>query len=239
MRLRALAATLAAGLTLGTAAPATAEEPPRTISVSGAAAATVPNDTARFVFGVRAERATAAGALRATAGRLRRVIAGVVAQGVPSADVVTTDVFLSRVTVPAAPGSARRVVRYVAVDYVRVTVRRVDAAGRVLDAAVQSGATSVSGPVFSPGDVGAVYRTALVSAFDEARDKARRLAAQAGVTLGAPMSIREGAAPTLQALTPPQPSLPNTVERRRVARTPVRPGTTRVHARVAVVFAIS
>jgi uncharacterized protein YggE len=80
------------------------------------------------------------------------------------------------------------------------------------------------------------YKRTLVAAFREARDKAERLAAEAGVRLGAPVSVREGTV----AESVPGTGLQDTAGGRTPRQTtPVRPGTTRVTADVVVVFAIS
>jgi uncharacterized protein YggE len=236
MKIRFLGVALAATVALGATAPALAQEQTRTITVSGDSSAVVPNDQARFVFGVQTARPTAQAALLATSNTIRRVISRVGAAGVAGADVETSTISLSRVSRPVSPGSGRRVVEYQAFESVRVTVRSVRSAGRVVDAAVGGGATSVGGPAFSPSNVGDVYKRTLVAAFREARDKAERLAAEAGVRLGAPVSIREGTV----AEPVPAGSLPDTVNRQARGRTtPVRPGTTRVTADVVVVFSIS
>lgn len=236
MKIRATGAVLAATLALGATAPALAQEQPRTITVSGDSSTVVPNDLARFTFAVQMSRRTARAALLATSATTRRVISRVGAAGVRGPEIVTSDISLSRVSRPVRPGSGQRGVEYTAVNTVRVTVRDVSSSGRVVDAAVAGGATGVSGPFFSPSSVRDVYKRTLVAAFREARDKAERLAAEAGVRLGSPVSIREGTV----AEPVPAPSLPDTGGPGRTpARTPVRPGNTRVTADVVVVFAIS
>ncbi|HVE69632.1 MAG TPA: SIMPL domain-containing protein [Solirubrobacteraceae bacterium] len=242
MSIRSLGVALvaASGLVLGPAGPAGAQEQARTITVSGSAASVVPNDLARFTFGVQTRRPTADAALRATSARVRRVIARVRGANVAADDVMTSTISVFRSTRPAAPRSTRRIVEYVSTNSIGVTVRDVGRSGEVIDAAIAGGATGLSGPVFSSSDAEAVYRRTLVTAFQGAREKAQRLAAEAGVTLGAPVSIRETGAPP--APTPPLPSLSlpaGGFERRRMPFTPVRPGTSRVRAGVAVVFAIS
>jgi Protein of unknown function (DUF541) len=63
--------------------------------------------------------------------------------------------------------------------------------GAVVDAAVAAGAASVDGPSFFIDDPQALLRRALVAAFRDARSKAAALAAEAGLTLGQAISIRE------------------------------------------------
>jgi len=236
MKIRFLGVALAATLVLGATAPALAQEQTRTITVSGDSSAVVPNDLARFVFGVQTARPTAQAALLAASTTMRRVISRVGAAGVARADTETSTVSVSRVSRPVRPGSGQRVVEYQAFESVRVTVRDVRSAGRVVDAAVAAGASGVNGPSFSPSNVRDAYKRTLVAAFRDARDKAERLAAEAGVRLGAPVSVREGTV----AEPVPAAGVPDTVNRQARRRTtPVRPGTTQVTADVVVVFSIS
>jgi hypothetical protein len=75
-----------------------------------------------------------------------------------------------------------------------VTIRRLAEAGTVVDRAVGAGATSVDGPQLGVADIKEIYRRTLAAAFADARAKAERLAAQAGIRLGAPIRIRESGA---------------------------------------------
>jgi uncharacterized protein YggE len=202
----------------------------RTISVAGDASMSVPNDAARFVLGVEVSRRTPGAALRTSSARMRRVTARLRASGIPAADIETLVVDLDRV-VRRRRGGRRRLVRFVATNRVRVTVREVRRAGETVDAAVRSGATSVRGPDFFRSDARALYRQALLMAFDDARAKADALARRAGGTIGRPLSIRESgfeesvAERGLERAAAPGRRAP-----------PVEPGTTEVDAQVFVVF---
>jgi uncharacterized protein YggE len=166
---------------------ADAQVPARTISVTGDAVLTAANDTARLSFGVEARGATRPVALRRSSARLRRVLAALEGQGVAERDLRTRAVSVTR----RRDRRGRKLSGYLARGGVSVVVRQVADTGAVVDAAVAAGATSVSGPSFFIDDPRALLRRALVAAFRDARSKAVELAAEAGLTVGQPISIRE------------------------------------------------
>jgi uncharacterized protein YggE len=225
-----LAGGLASLMAIG--APATAQaDQQRTVTATGAASIVVPNDVARFTFGVSAQRRTAAAALQLAAARERRVARTVQALGVAAADVSTGTLSVGRVTRRAG---ARTVVEYRASQSILVAVRQVRQAGTVVSAAVRAGASEVEGPEFEVGDPAAAYRRALRAAFAQAREKAQMLADEAGARLGGVVSITEGSAQTQPqgfARTPARPNAPRPAP-------VVRPGTTTVDAQVTVSFAL-
>lgn len=204
----------------------------RSISVAATATSIAANDMATLSLGTESRSASAGAALRASGARMRRVIARLKALGVAGDDIQTTGVDVSRYTFRR---HRHRLTRYLVTNEISAVVRVVRKVGGVIDAAVAAGATSVGGPDFSVADPEALYEGALVRAFDRARAKAQRLAAQAQVTLGAPLSITEGSQDT-SADAPASEGAPG---RARRAPTPVQPGTTRVEATISVVFAIS
>ena len=226
MRTRLL---LAITVTLALAAPpAAAQEEASTISVTGTASLTADNDTASFGLGVSVRRSTPNVALRAASARMQQVVAATREAGVEEEDIRTTHVGVRR----SYRRGVRRVTAYVASNRVRVDVRAVARAGRVIDAAVAAGATSVNGPDFSFSGTRGLYRDALAAAFEDARDKARAVAERAGMTLGRARSIEES------ANVYEQPAQPQSVgvEGDRGAPTPVLPGETGIDAVVGVVF---
>ena len=128
-----------------------------------------------------------------------------------------------------------RRVSYVARNAVRVTVRRLAGAGTLVDRAVGAGATSVDGPSFAVANAQEVYRRTLAAAFAEARRKAERLAAEAGVTLGPPLHIRESGFDQFGSGDERGSDALGQTQAAEVA-TPVAPGRTRITASVAVTF---
>ena len=172
-------------LLLGPAA--NAQAPVRTISVTGEGSITAANDTARLGFGVEGRGATRPVALRRSSANLRSVLAALRGLGVADRDLRTRGVSVAR----RRDRRGRKLPGYIARAGVIAVVRDVTQTGAVVDAAVAAGAASVDGPSFFIDDPQAVLRRALVAAFRDARSKAAALAAEAGLTLGQIISIRE------------------------------------------------
>jgi uncharacterized protein YggE len=213
---------LAALLLLPAVAPAAG-----TVAVTGKATLAVPNDTATVGLGASALRPTKAAALRVLAKRVRAMIAAAQAiPGVGDGDVRTGSVGLGQTR-----RGERRLFR--AGQGITVTLHEPERAGELIGAGIRAGAGAVSGPRFFVGDTGAAYNVALSAAFDQARAKAATLAARAGATLGAVVSIAEGG-----GVEPVQAGSPMRGESKADAAPPTKPSTTTVTATVSVVFAL-
>src|SRR5918992_5242393 len=182
---RSAAACVVPVLLLGPAA--NAQAPVRTISVTGEGSIKAANDTARLGFGVEGRGATRPVALRRSSANLRSVLAALRGLGVADRDLRTRGVSVAR----RRDRHGRKLPGYIARGGVTAVVRDVTQTGAVVDAAVAAGAASVDGPSFFIDDPQAVLRRALVAAFRDARSKAAALAAEAGLTLGQIISIRE------------------------------------------------
>lgn len=225
---------LCVALALAVAAPARAQAPAgqRTITVVGSASVTAPNDTATVSFGVTTRHRTATAALADTSARTRRVLGALAAQGIAKADIQTQTVGLGRTVRRTGKHRRKRRVVYTASNSVDVTVHDISKTGAVIQAAVDAGATRVSGVEFSASNAEGLYGQALGLAYDDARSKAAALAARAGMRLGAPISIQEGQQDFFpasgEAQSAPAPTAP-----------PIEPGTATVTATVTVVFAMS
>jgi uncharacterized protein YggE len=228
MRARCAAACVVAMSLLVPAA--SAQVPARTISVTGQAALSAANDTARLGFGVEGRGATRPVALRNSSASLRRVLAALRGLGVADRDLRTRGVRVA----PRRDRRGRKLPGYIARGGVTAIVRDVTETGAVVDAAVAAGAASVDGPSFFIDDPRALLRRALVEAFRDARSKAAELAAEAGLTVGQAISIRES------TFVPSETDFDSEGgggqdESRRVAA-PTEPGRTRVFGTIYVVF---
>lgn len=160
----------------------------RTVAVEATATIKVPNDSASFGFGVSLERGSRGAALRAVSAKLQKVIAAV--RSVPG--VGDGDVESGRVSVRRTdPG------RYRASEGIGVVLHEPQRAGEIVQTAIAAGATGVRGPTYFVGDTEAAYAGALGAAFQKAKAKAATLAAQAGATLGAALTINEGGKPEI------------------------------------------
>jgi uncharacterized protein YggE len=131
--------------------------------------------------------------------------------------------------------NGRRVPRdYVARNGVEIRVDAVERVGEVLDAAVQAGATSVTGVRFDIKDRAAVERDVLRHAVEDARARADALAAGAGRTVDRVIRIDDSRQPRIG---PTQPMMMRAAVSD-AAQTPIEPGLIDIHAQVTLTVSI-
>ena len=198
----------------------------KTITVTGSGTVTTVPNRAGFSFGVVSNARTATGALAANATDMRNVIAALVAAGVARSDIQTQGVSLSARTTD----NGDTIIGYTASNSVSATVRDLNKAGRVVDAAVAAGANQVFGPSLTRSDSSGLYRSALRGAVADARSKASAIAAASHVRLGRVRSVVEQSAST----PVPLPAVRGAI----ATSTPIEPGTQLVQATVTVEFFI-
>jgi uncharacterized protein len=230
---------LVAGLVLAAAALAGVAQPrlahtaaraaagSRTISVTGSGTATAVPDRASFQFAVDTQADTAKDALSRNAAAANAVIAALKAAGVSSGDLQTVGVTLSTRTTP----DGNTIVGYTASNSVSATVS-LARAGALVDAAVDAGADSVSGPSLDTSDHDVLYRDALRKAVADAQAKAQVLASAAGLQLGPIQTMQEGASVQQLPYASPTAFAAATSE-------PVEPGTQETDATVTVTYAVT
>jgi uncharacterized protein YggE len=222
----ATAVALAGVLQPSGASGSPADTSPAGITVNGTGTTTAVPDRAGFVFGTVSQAKTASAALAASSDAVSGIVAALQRAGVAKADVQTAEVSLT----PVTNDRGDAIVGYSATNSVNATVRRLETAGAVIDAAVAAGANQVSGPNLLVSDQAAAYRSALAAALADARAKAQALASAAGATLGAVTSITEnGQTPITFA-----PSAAAGKD----AGTPVEPGQQQIQAAVSVTYAL-
>jgi uncharacterized protein YggE len=209
----------------------TAAPDQRSITVTGTAQVTAPNDSAFLSLGISTTHSTAARAIADTSARTRRVLAALGRQGIAAEDIQTQTVSVRR-SVRRATKHRKRKVVYTASNSVSVTIRLVSKTGAVISAALKAGATRVSDIGFFPSNETELYRQALGLAYDDAREKAELLAQRAGVKLGEPLSITEGQDEF-------EPLSANTLATGGGEAVPISAGNATIFAAVTVVFAIS
>jgi hypothetical protein len=198
-----------------------------TLTVTGNGKVTVVPDVARVYLGVTLTKPTVKEARDAAARTMTDVIAAIKGLGVADADIQTTGLSLSA---RYADGSSTKIVGYVISEQVRVTVRDLDKAGDVVDAATAKGATDVNGISFELADPARAQDDARAAAVSAAQASAQAMATAAHVTLGAVVSISDASTPSPiyygAAAAAPMADV----------KTPVQPGTQDVSAAVTVVF---
>ena len=224
----ALAVPALAATSKGTARAADATPAP-SITVNDTGTVNVTPDIAVWIFSVTSRATAARDALKANGNEMRKVIAALKAAGIAAADLRTTQVSLNVRT--NQDGTA--VVGYEASNSVVAKVRKQASTGDIVDAAVEAGADGVSGPQFSVSNQTALYRQALTAAFDDAKAKAQKLAAQGGLTLGKATAIVESGSsqPVFYAAGAAKMAAADS--------TPVEAGESEVTANVSVTFSVS
>jgi uncharacterized protein YggE len=199
------------------------------ITVVGTGTATVAPDTATWSFGVQTSADTAEAALAANSAAMEQVVAALKGAGIADDDLQTEQVSVY----PRTSDDGISIVGYDASNTVRATIRNLDQAGAIVDAAVAAGANQVYGPSLTVSDTEAQYRAAVEAAFADARTRAEAIAELAEVTLGAPVAIVEGggggAVPYYGRAA---------MEGAAAADVAVEPGTQDVGASLTVTFAI-
>jgi uncharacterized protein YggE len=174
------------------------------ITVTGSGTASVAPDTATVSLGVSVLAPTAAEAASSAA---------------RSAEYEWTD-------------SGRRDLGYRAQNSVVATVRDISTVGQVIDAAVAAAgdAVTVEGLDFTVGDTTGALTRAREAAWEDVMERARHLAALAGVSLGRPVEIEESEG----RMAPPAPK----ALRMEAASTPVEAGTLEVTTTIRARFRI-
>ena len=155
-----------------------------TVTASGVGSATAVPNEAQMSFGVESRAPTARGAVAANADAMRKVINAL--RQARAREIATQ--WVSVYPVSRDDGG---VDGYSASNSVSA-VSDVDDAASLIDAAVEAGANSISGPGLSSSSSEELYREALAKAVDGARERAQVLAKAAGRSLGEITAIVEG-----------------------------------------------
>jgi uncharacterized protein len=164
----------------------------RGIVVTGSGRATLPPDTAGVEVGVEARAAQLADATGEVDRRMRAVLAQVKAAGIREADIRTTGYAIDPIAESRQPGdTSARIVGYRVLNVVQLRTRDVGGVGRIVDAAVTAGANIVRNVHFTLDEPARAEAEARTLAMQNATEKARQVAAAAGVRLGRLLSVTE------------------------------------------------
>jgi uncharacterized protein YggE len=223
MRRRALAvglaglAALAAGCAAGAHRAGGPGQGPGGIAVTGTGRVSARPDTALVQVGAEARAPLLAEASAEVARRTAAVLARVRELGVEERDIRTVSYAVEPVMTPPRNQEPTQITGYHAVNVVQLRIRRLDAAGALLDAAVAAGANVVRALHFTLADPAAAEAEARARAVQDAAARARQLAEAAGVRLGPLLALTEGAAG-------PRPLMARTTMAAAVAPGPVEAG---------------
>ena len=210
--------------------PPPASEPPfPSLTVRGQGEVSVAPDQALVRVGVEAGADDAVTAQNKINTAMHQAIDRIHKVGIPSAAIQTSGVSLQPVYAGAGNGS-QTITGYRASNVIRVRVDDLSLLGKAIDAAVAAGANRIEGVTFQLKHDLPERTRALQMAVEEARAKAKAMAAGLGVRLGPVAMVSEEGA----VVVPPRPFL---AAETMVARsTPVQAGEIRVQASVTVSY---
>lgn len=206
--------------------------------VQGSAEVTVKPDLARLNLGVRTEATSSQQAAQMNANRTDAVIKALRTAGVAENDIQTVDYNVRpQIQYPGDRGGTPKTTGYVVENTVRVTVRKLDDAGTILDAALKAGANLAGAMEFDANEANhaKAREEALTRAVAAAQVKAVALAkaAKAGrITLRG--IVEDGAEPVRPMFMGGAAAM-----RAEAAPTPVQPGEITVRANVTLHYAIN
>ncbi|MBX3205662.1 MAG: SIMPL domain-containing protein [Labilithrix sp.] len=215
-------------------------------------------DIARATMGIAVAAPTVAEASRLANQQMTNLIAALKKEGIADKDVQTANfsinferfepppiVMAPAPSAPSKPGAGpvppaapppppARAGQYRVSNTVRVTVRDLDKAGRLLDAAVAAGANEVWGISFEIDKPEALEAEAREKAAKDARVRAEAIAKTQGRTLGDVVSVSEN----LGGGARPMPQMMKSAEMASFD-TPVAPGEIAVSAQLEVVYRLA
>jgi hypothetical protein len=192
-----------------------------TVTASGVGTATAVPNEAQLSFGVESRAPTAKAAVAANADAMRKVINAL-------RQARAREIATQWVSVYPYNRDDQTIDGYTASNSVSA-VSDVGDAAALIDAAVDAGANSISGPGLSSSNAEELYRQALAKAVAEARERAQVLAKAAGRSLGEITAMVEGSAAT---------PLPYAERATLDASMPIVPGEQETTATVSVTFVL-
>lgn len=204
------------------------------IRVSGHAVVMAQPDQAEIDLGVVTEAKTAAMAAEQNARRLDKVLAELKKTLGPDASIKTLSYSLNPNYRYPKEGGKPEITGYIASNIVRVTLARLNGAGKAIDTAIQAGANTVHRLQYSLRDEHAAQASALREAAANARAKAGTLAESLSLTITKVLSVSESQS---SPITPLRRDL--ALAEARSTATPVEPGTIEVRAEVVLEVAVT
>lgn len=230
----------------GQVPPPGSADAPRTIHVNAVGEVKRAPDQAVIALAVETTATTAAEASNRNAETMSRVLEAVRRLGIDRENIQTRRLELNPQyermmrepprdpQMEVAPPQEPRIVGYIAVNQVVVTVDDIGMVGRVVDAGIGAGANRVNGISFQLRNPEEAHHEAIRLAIQKARREAQVVADALGESLG----------PALNVVTsgyyapPPAPMMDVRMEATRAAPAPVEPGELDVQANVSITFRI-
>ena len=199
---------------------------------TGTGETTVAPDRATISIGVQSRAATAAAAASDNARRQKAIIDTLRSLGLTAEQIRTVNYNVTPDMQYNQASGTSRVIGYVVSNVVQADVRRLDDAGKLIDAALAKGANQINGLQFYSSKADSVRRAALAIAVANARADAEALARAAGGSLGQLLELSTASMPIR-----PIGVAMGEVAMAKMAPTPIEPGEQSVSATVTARWA--
>lgn len=201
----------------------------QTVTVTGHAVANQAPDMAIVQVGVVTQAGSATEAREQNAAAMARLRSALEQAGVAAGDMSTSHFSLHPVYDYGPNGREPRISGFQVEQVLQVKTKQVDKVGALIDAAVSAGANRISGVQFSLSDPESLRNRLFDNAVQDAREKAERLSAAAGMQVTRVLKIEEQAGG-------PIPIIRRINVEAVTADTVITPGDQEVSASVTVVF---
>jgi uncharacterized protein len=218
----------------------TAQEPtrrlPPVVRASGEATVNATPDLAEVSVGVTNQQRTAQGAAADNANRTTAVVNSLKALTGSGDEVKTQQYSVNPSYSYPKPGGSPVIDGYTASNTIQVTLHDLSSVGKVIDSAMQAGATNVNGVNFTLKNDEAVRRQALAAAAQKARANAEAIAKALGLRVVGVLEAQSGEAAAIQPLYAPAKSA------RAMSApmpTPIESGSVEVEATVTVTLEVA
>jgi len=203
------------------------------IWVTGQGEAMAIPDIAELRLGIEAQADTVSEAQAQASEAMAKVMEAMKDNGVAEKDIQTMQFSIYPVTRWNKERNEEEIVGYRVTNVVAARIREVDKAGIIIDAVAEAGGdfTRIQGISFTVDDPTPYYEEARGKAMEDVKNKATQLATSAGVQLGKPSYISEGAIQVHRYF-------PEKGGGEAPPSTPVSPGELKVTVNVQVVYEI-
>jgi uncharacterized protein YggE len=222
-----VAAVIAAALASAAGAQTSFTTPVSQIVTAGSGEASIAPDRATIQIGVQSRATTAAAASTDNARRQKAIIDTLRALGLSPEQIRTMNYSVSPDMQYNQTNGTSRVVGYVVSNVVQADVRRLDDAGKLIDAALAKGANQINSLQFYSSKADSVRRSALAVAVANARADAEALARAAGGSVGQLIELSTASLPVR-----PIAMDMGAMTMAKMAPTPIEPGEQTVNATV-------
>ncbi len=206
-----------------------------TLSLSAYGEARMAPDMATISLGVETTAPTAAGAMRANAEQMARVVAALKGAGIEGRDLQTANLSLSP-QYAYEQNRPARLTGYQASNQLTVRVTDLARLGTVADAVVAAGANTISAIAFGLTNPVSAENTARIAAVKALEDKAALYAQAVGYRINRLVNLSEGGG---YAPSPPRPMPMMAMRAEAASPTPVEAGEVNVRIDITGVFELA